>query len=64
MNTNGPIAKKLVGIIKTNENVNYKDILTEALMDKYHLSEMLNSVNEKNIHGEVETTDPIGKEIW
>jgi antitoxin MazE len=28
------------------------------------LSEMLRLINEKNIHGEIEVSGPIGKEIW
>jgi uncharacterized protein Veg len=31
----GPITKELAGIIKTKKDVTYKDILTEALMEKY-----------------------------
>ncbi|GHV92450.1 hypothetical protein AGMMS50268_29530 [Spirochaetia bacterium] len=31
---------------------------------KNKLSEMLDLVNEKNIHGEIETSGPIGKEVW
>ncbi|GHV93985.1 hypothetical protein AGMMS50293_03050 [Spirochaetia bacterium] len=35
----GPITKELVGIIKIKENnknlIEYKDVLTEALMEKY-----------------------------
>jgi hypothetical protein len=36
-NTLGPITKELVGIIKMNKNTNtgYKEILTDALMEKY-----------------------------
>jgi hypothetical protein len=34
-NTLGPITKELAGIIKMDGNVNYKDILTDALMEKY-----------------------------
>jgi hypothetical protein len=34
-NTLGPITKELVGIIKMNRNTDYKDILTDALMEKY-----------------------------
>jgi hypothetical protein len=34
-NSLGPITKELVGVIKIKENDNYKDILTEALMEKY-----------------------------
>jgi hypothetical protein len=31
----GPITKELAGIIKVNTDINYKDILTDALMEKY-----------------------------
>jgi uncharacterized protein (DUF1778 family) len=31
---------------------------------KNKLSEMLNQINETNIHKEIETTGPVGKEIW
>jgi hypothetical protein len=34
-NSLGPITKELVGAIKLKENGNYKDILTDALMEKY-----------------------------
>ena len=34
-NTLGPITKELVGIIKVNKHMDYKEILTDALMDKY-----------------------------
>ena len=34
-NTLGPITKELVGIIKVNKHTDYKEILTDALMDKY-----------------------------
>ncbi|MDR0586444.1 MAG: DUF6364 family protein [Treponema sp.] len=34
-NTLGPITKELVGIIKVNKNTGYKEILTDALMEKY-----------------------------
>jgi antitoxin MazE len=28
------------------------------------LSEIVSKINEKNIHGEVETNGPVGNEIW
>jgi antitoxin MazE len=31
---------------------------------KNKLSEMLSKINDKNIHGEVETNGPVGNEIW
>jgi antitoxin component of MazEF toxin-antitoxin module len=34
------------------------------MKEKNKLAEILNKINEKNIHGEVETNGPIGNEIW
>ena len=31
---------------------------------KNRLSEMLDTINDQNIHQEVATTGPVGKEIW
>jgi hypothetical protein len=31
----GPITKELVGIIRVNRRADYKDILTDALIEKY-----------------------------
>jgi hypothetical protein len=31
----GPITKELAGIIEVDTDINYKDILTDALMEKY-----------------------------
>ena len=31
---------------------------------KNRLSEMLNGINEQNLHAEIETGEPVGKEIW
>ena len=33
-------------------------------IQKNKLSEMLNLINEQNIHEEVKTTGPVGKEVW
>jgi hypothetical protein len=33
--TLGPITKELIGVIKVNKHMNYEDILTDALMEKY-----------------------------
>jgi len=33
-------------------------------IQKNKLSEMLNKINEQNIHKEIETGGPVGKEIW
>jgi hypothetical protein len=34
-NTLGPITKELVGIIKVNKHTDHKDVLIDALMEKY-----------------------------
>jgi hypothetical protein len=34
-NTLGPITKELIGIIKVDGRTDYKDILTDSLMEKY-----------------------------
>jgi antitoxin MazE len=31
---------------------------------KYHLLELLEDVNESNLHGETLTGDSVGKEVW
>jgi len=33
-------------------------------IQKNKLSEMLSDINEQNIHKEIETGGPVGKEIW
>ena len=33
-------------------------------IQKVKLSEMLDKINKKNIHKEVETGEPVGNEIW
>jgi antitoxin component of MazEF toxin-antitoxin module len=45
--------------------VEIKDNGNEIILKpKNKLSEMLNQINETNIHKEIETTGPVGKEIW
>jgi hypothetical protein len=31
----GPIKKELVGIIRVDKNIDYKELLSEVLMEKY-----------------------------
>ena len=40
-----------------------KEIIIKPVQ-KNKLSEMLSNINENNIHKEVETGGPVGKEIW
>jgi antitoxin MazE len=53
--------------LKDGSFVDIKDKGKEIIIKpkrKNKLSEMLNEINEKNIHGEVETNGPVGNEIW
>jgi antitoxin MazE len=53
--------------LKDGSFVEIKDVGNEIIIKpkkKNKLSEMLDAINEKNIHEEVETDDPVGKEIW
>jgi len=40
-----------------------KEIIIKPIQ-KNKLSEMLSSINEQNLHAEIETTGPVGKEVW
>ena len=42
---------------------NGEEIIIKPLQ-KYTLSEILSQITEKNIHSEVESGKPVGKEIW
>jgi antitoxin MazE len=44
-------------------NNNGSEIIIKPLR-KYCLSEMLDKVTEQNIHAEIESGEPVGKEIW
>jgi len=48
-------------VVDINENGN--EIIIKPLQKK-SLSELLDAVNEKNIHKEVDWGKPAGKEIW
>jgi antitoxin MazE len=53
--------------LKDGSLVDIKDKGREIIIKpkrKNKLPEMLNEINEKNIHGEVETSGPAGNEIW
>ena len=53
--------------LKDGSFVNINDKGNEIIIKPIHknrLSEMVNLINEQNIHKEVKTTGPIGKEIW
>jgi antitoxin MazE len=53
--------------LKDGSLVDIKDKGNEIIIkpkEKNKLSEMLNQINEKNIHGEVETNGPVGNEAW
>jgi antitoxin MazE len=48
-------------IVNINDNGN--EIIIKPVQ-RAKLSEMLDKINEQNIHEEIETFAPIGKEIW
>ena len=41
-----------------------KIVITPIGEKKYSLEELLKGVSENNLHGELDTGSPIGKEIW
>jgi antitoxin MazE len=53
--------------LKDGSCVDIKDKGNEIIIkpkERNKLPQMLNKINEKNIHGEVETTGPVGNETW
>jgi antitoxin MazE len=44
-------------------NNNGNEIIVRPLK-KNRLSEMLAKINDENLHSEIETSGPVGKEIW
>ena len=48
-------------VVDINDNGN--EIVIKP-MQKSRLSEMLNEINEQNIHEEIDWGRPVGKEIW
>jgi len=41
------------------------DLVVRAVKRRtYRLSELLEKVTAKNLHGEVDTGEPIGREVW
>jgi antitoxin MazE len=53
--------------LKDGAFVDIKDSGNEIIIkpkEKYKLSEMLNTINEQNIHEEIEAYGPVGKEVW
>lgn len=55
--------------LKQNELVDLsiekkKIIITPIRQKEYSLDELLKGVSENNLHGEVDTGTPVGKESW
>jgi len=53
--------------LKNGSVVNINDDGNEIVIKpirKSRLSEMLDKINDQNLHQEIETTGPVGKEIW
>ena len=40
-----------------------KEIIIKPIK-KNRLSEMISQINEQNLHSEIETTGPVGNEVW
>ena len=51
---------KLVDLSIDKERI----IITPIGEKEYSLDELLESVSESNLHGELDTGEPVGKEIW
>lgn len=53
--------------LKDGSYVDINDIGKEIVIKpikKNRLTEMVNQINEQNLHSEIETTGPVGKEVW
>jgi antitoxin MazE len=53
--------------LKDGSSVDIDDTKNEIIVkpiQRNKLSEMLSKINEHNIHKEIKTTGPVGKEIW
>ena len=48
-------------VVNINDNGN--EIIIKPIR-KNRLSDMLDKINDQNLHQEIETTGPVGKEIW
>jgi len=48
-------------VVNINDNGN--EIVIKPVK-KSRLSEMLDKINDQNVHQEISTTGPVGKEIW
>jgi len=48
-------------VVNINDNGN--EIVIKPVK-KSRLSEMLDKINDQNLHQEISTTGPVGKEIW
>jgi len=60
-----PIVRELS--LKDGSRVDINDRGKEIVIkpvQKNKLSEMLSAINEHNIHKEIETGGPVGKEVW
>jgi antitoxin MazE len=50
---------------EVNLSVRDGDLVVRASKRRsYRLSELLEKVTAKNLHGEVDTGEPIGREVW
>lgn len=64
-----PKSFALYANLKQNELVDLsiekeKIIITPIYEKEYSLKELLDKVTESNLHGEFDTGEPVGKEMW
>jgi antitoxin MazE len=55
------LALKDGSLVDINDN---GEVIIIKPIQENKLSAMLNNINEQNIHKEIETGGPVGKEIW
>ena len=52
------------GAITSDNQVEGKLVVAPVTDKKYSLKELLDGVTKRNIHGEIDTGPPVGKELW
>ena len=39
-------------------------VVTPVKVEAYRLADLLERVTDENLHGEIDTGDPVGREVW
>ena len=39
-------------------------VITPVKVEAYRLADLLERVTDENLHGEIDTGDPVGREVW